>query len=51
MWGTFFALRPAYREHVAKGEMGRDEAGRALWHDVWRTITPRLGFRHHKVAE
>lgn len=51
MWDAFFALRPAYRERVENGEIGRDEAGRALWHEVWRTITPRLGFQYHQVAE
>jgi hypothetical protein len=51
MWDAFFALRPAYRERVERGEMGRDEAGRALWHDVWRTITPGLHLRYHQVAE
>lgn len=51
MWDAFFALGPAYRERVEKGEMGQAEAGRALWHEVWRTIAPRLRFRYHQVAE
>ena len=49
MWDVFFALRPGYATRVEKGEIARDDAGRALGDEVWRTVSPRLGFVYHQV--
>ena len=51
MWDAFFALRPAYAAQFEVGELTREDAGRALWGEVWRTVSPRLGFLYHQVRE
>jgi NAD(P)-dependent dehydrogenase (short-subunit alcohol dehydrogenase family) len=51
MWDAFFALRPAYAERVQRGELTREAAGRALWDEVWYTVSPGLGFLYDQVQE